>query len=147
MKWKTIVLAVLGVAAAIVAVSCTSTCGHHHRDPAKAAKFITWKVNDVLDDLKATDAQRVKLLSVKDRLLATGLKLHAQQQPVHDEIERQWRSDQVNGQQLRNLADQQLAALQGFVYQAIDALAEVHATLTPAQRAKLADDLKKVHGR
>jgi Spy/CpxP family protein refolding chaperone len=147
MKWKTILLAVAGVLAVAAAIGCASARGHHGHDPAKVAKFITWKVNDVLDDLKASDSQRTKVLAVKDRLLTAGLQLHAQQESAHDELERQWRSDQVNVEELRKLADQRLAALRGFVYQGIDALAEVHATLTPAQRTKLADDLKKMHGR
>lgn len=140
---KMIPVAVLGLVAISLAQSCNSARSHLGHDPAKVAKFVTWKVNDTLDDLSATEAQRGQVLAAKDHLLTAGLKLHRQHESARTKLERQWRSDHVNVEQLRELADQEIAELRAFLYQGIDALAEVHATFTPVQRATLADELSR----
>src|SRR5512140_683963 len=44
-------------------------CGHHHpRDPAEVAAAVTARVDDALDDLDATAAQRQQINAVKDRM-------------------------------------------------------------------------------
>jgi periplasmic protein CpxP/Spy len=149
MKRNVIVLAALGVASFVLLTGFTFAHNLHSgfgHDPAKVAKFVTWKVNDTLDDLKATDAQRARVLAVKDRMLGQGIRLHEQHAAVHDEIERQWKTERMDVQALRNLADQRLSELRGFIFQSIDGLAEVHDTLTPAQREQLLEEVKKLHG-
>jgi periplasmic protein CpxP/Spy len=150
MTRKHIVLAVLGITSFVALTGFASARIHSMmpfgHDPAKVAKFITWKVNDTLDDLKATDAQRAKVLAVKDRLLAQGQRLHTQHDAAHQQIEQQWLGNQMNVQELRTLADQQLNDLRVFIYQGIDAMAEVHDTLTPAQRTQLLEEIRRAHG-
>jgi periplasmic protein CpxP/Spy len=151
MKRNAILLAALGVASFALLTGFTFARGHHApfgfgHDPAKVAKFVTWKVNDTLDDLKATDVQRAKVLAVKDRLLSEGINMHQQHDTVHAEIERQWKADRMDVQQLRNLADQRMTEMRGFVYQSIDGLAEVHDALTPTQREQLLQEVEKMHG-
>ena len=46
--------------------------GHHGRDPAEVATFVTNRVDDLLDDIDATPDQRTRINAVKDRLLASG---------------------------------------------------------------------------
>ena len=40
-----------------------------HRDPAMMHKFVDFAVNEKLDEIGATDAQRQKVREVKDRLI------------------------------------------------------------------------------
>ncbi len=149
MNRKHILFAVVGVASFALLTGFGSAAAHHMpfgHDSAKAVKFINWKVNDTLDDLKATDAQRAKVVAVKDHLVAEGQKLHAQSEQVHDQIAQQWTSEHMNVPELKARADQQLNELRAFLYQGIDGMAQIHDTLTPAQRAQLADDIRRAHG-
>ena len=119
--------------------------GHGRPDPEEMAKLITFHVNDTLDELKANDAQRATVLAVKDRLLAEGKKLHEGHAATHEELLRQWGSASPDKAKLHALADAQVEELRGFLHQAVDAFAEVHATLTPEQRAQLVQEFQKHH--
>ncbi len=114
-----------------------------HGAPPKA---VAWFVNGALDDLKATDAQRAKVLAVKDRMLAQVEKLHGQHETVHAELLKQWQADSMDQAALKALVDAQVESLRGTLYQAVDGLVEVHDTLTPAQRQQLVALVDEWHG-
>ncbi len=48
-----------------------------HGDPARMDRFITHRLDDMLDDVHATDAQRQQITAIKDKLVAEGKALHA----------------------------------------------------------------------
>jgi len=137
-KTKLALAAALGILAGGAALTGCHRHGGHHPDPARMEKVITSHVEDVLDDLKATPEQRTRLLAIKDRMVAEGRALHGQPGEVPRQVLSQWESATPDTAALHALVDARTDALRAFLHQAVDAGAEVHATLTPEQRAVLA---------
>jgi periplasmic protein CpxP/Spy len=136
-------LAAVGGLAALAAVG--GGCGHHHpRDPAEAAAFVTARVDDLLDDLNATDAQRTQVHALKDRLLADALKLRAGGEPIHAELLAQW-SGTPDAARLDALVDERAEAMRAFAHEVVDAGVQLHGILTPEQREKLARKVERMH--
>lgn len=118
-------------------------CGHHRPDPQHLERMITHHVDDALDDLKATPEQRQTVLAVKDRLLASGKALHADHQATRKEALALWEASSFDRTRALALVDARIDAMRTLAHQAVDAAAEVHATLTPEQRAQVAARLRK----
>lgn len=119
-------------------------CGAH-RDPARMERMISSHLDDVLDDLSATPEQRTQIAAVKDRLLAEGKALRASKPELHKDLLAQWESPNPDVSRLHALIDERGDAMQGFAHKVADGLAEVHAILTPEQRAQLAKKARRHH--
>jgi Spy/CpxP family protein refolding chaperone len=112
--------------------------GHGHgRDPAAMAAFVTDHVDDTLDDLDATPAQRERIQAIVSGLVADGQKLREAHRGGHAELLAQWKSETPDAAKLHALVDARSAELTAFAHRAADAAVEIHATLTPEQREKL----------
>jgi len=127
------------------ATGCHRGPGGHHGDPAKVAAFVTDRVDDALDDLDATPAQREKIDVVKDRLLAEGAKLHGDREALHAELLAAWKAENVDRARLHAIVDERIEALRAFAHAAVDGAAEAHDVLTPEQRAKVAKKAERMH--
>lgn len=132
----------LAAVLAVTAVVLASGCRPHHRDPAQVAKMVRGRVNDMLDDVKATDAQRSQIDAIVEKLLADGQALRAGHADVRKEFLAQFEAPVADGARLHALADQRMDALRAFAHEAIDSGVQVHDILTPDQRAQIA---KKLH--
>ncbi|HYV68128.1 MAG TPA: periplasmic heavy metal sensor [Myxococcales bacterium] len=144
MKWKRIGLA-LGLAGVLGAATAALAAANGHRGRNFQA-MITNRVNHLLDQVNATDAQRQTINQVKDDVLT---KLAAKRQQ-HANEHAQWMSaltaDTVDVNALNAAADakaQDMASTAKDII--IPALVKVHDTLTPAQRQKLAEMVKSHH--
>jgi protein CpxP len=143
---KTKLWMTLAGVAAVVALAGFGRCGGPSpHDPAQVAAFVTDRVDDVLDDLAATDAQRQQIHAVKDRLLAQALELRKEGEPLHAELKAQWDSATPDRARLYALVDQHADAMRAFARQAVDAGIEIHDILTPEQRAKLEKKMERMH--
>ena len=121
-------------------------CGHHPpRDPAELAAAVGAHVDDALDDLAATPAQRQQIHALADGLVTRGAALRKAGEPLHAEILAQWKSDSPDRARLHALVDQQLDAMRGFAHDAVDAGVDAHGVLTPEQRAKVTKKLERWH--
>jgi Spy/CpxP family protein refolding chaperone len=117
-------------------------CGRHGHDPAQVAAFVSARVDDALDDLDATPAQREKIHAVKDRLLADATRLHESHAGDRGELVAQWDAAQPDAAKLHALVDARVDEMRKLAHEAVDSAIEVHGILTPEQRAKVS---KKVH--
>jgi len=124
--------------------------GWHHscRDanPEQMAAFATKRVDRMLDKLDATDAQRVTIQGIKDDFLAKALPMKAQAQDFHAGVFELLQQDTPDAATLHSRIDLQLDALRTLAHDAADAALEVHDTLTPDQRAQLAELVERRHG-
>ncbi len=113
------------------------------RDPERIKQMITWKLNDKLEDLDATDAQKQSVNAVKDRLFEDGKRLAEEHQATRLEVLTQLESDTPDAQKLHGLVDARIDAVRAFAHQVVDAALEVHRTLTPAQRKELSTEYRE----
>jgi Spy/CpxP family protein refolding chaperone len=116
------------------------------RDPERIRQMMTWRLNDKLEDLDATDAQRQSINAVKDRLFDEGAQLMQDQQAVRVEAFNQLASDNPDAQKLHALVDARIDAMRAFAHKLTDAALEVHRTLTPEQRKELATEFRERTG-
>jgi Spy/CpxP family protein refolding chaperone len=121
-------------------------CGHHRPDPARMEKMVTHQVDDALDDLKATPEQRQQITAVKDRLLARGQALRGDRQAVVKEALSLWEASSFDRVRALALVDARLDAMRTMAHEAVDAAAEVHQALTPAQREQVARRVRRHAG-
>ncbi len=146
MKIRTVQLA-LAIGGLLLAAGFAAGChrgpGGWHRDPAEVTKRVNERVDDVLDRLDATAAQREKIHGIADRLVADGLKLRGDHAAVRGELLAAWKAETVDRAKLHALVDQRIEALRAFAHEAADGVADAHDVLTPAQRAKVAERLEK----
>jgi Spy/CpxP family protein refolding chaperone len=144
-------IALAGVAVASVGLTAVVMAeGMHHGQGLHAhaggGEGIDWFVKGALDDLDATEAQRTKVLAVKDRLAAGFEKLHGQHAAVHAAFLREWGKDTMDAAQLHGLVDAKIEELRIGLHQVVDGVAEIHDTLTPEQRRKLTARVQEMHG-
>jgi Spy/CpxP family protein refolding chaperone len=137
------ILSLTAVLAAGTAVLGSTGCGHHRPDPARMEKMVSSRVNDALDDLKATPEQRQKITAAKDRLLASGKALRGDHQATMKEALALWDAPGFDRARALALVDARLDAMRTMAHQAVDAAAEAHETLTPEQRAQVSKKLRR----
>ena len=115
---------------------------------AKQAKFTriaTAKVDNALDDLKATPDQRVKVQALKDGLLKEGAVVVQGNQATRAELTALWSSEKPDARVVHAIVDARFEAVRGLLNQAVDAVLELHAILSPAQRAQVSEKAEAMH--
>ncbi|HZI12444.1 MAG TPA: periplasmic heavy metal sensor [Myxococcus sp.] len=134
---------------AVVLLSGFAFRGGHgwSRDPERMKQMVTWRLNDKLDDLDATDAQRQSIHGVKDRVFTEGLTVMEDNRAARAEALTQLESDNPDAQKLHALVDERVDAMRAFAHQVTDAVLEVHRTLTPQQRKELATEIRERAGK
>jgi Spy/CpxP family protein refolding chaperone len=132
--WTTLTLAVFAVGA----LTLTAFRGPGHGGPAYMERFVSNRLEDVLDDVRATDAQRQQILAIKDRLVADAKALRAGHGDVHKELLAQWQLDAPDAARVRAIVDARGDSMKKFADEVTDAILQVHGILTPEQRAQIA---------
>jgi protein CpxP len=117
--------------------------GGWSRDPERIKQLITWKVDDKLEDLNATDAQKQAVHTVKDRLFEDGKRLAEEHQATRQEVLTQLESDSPDAQKLHGLVDARLDSVRAFAHKVVDAALEVHRVLSPVQRKQLSTEYRE----
>ena len=143
---KTIAL----VLAATIPLVLTAGCGMHRRgdfDPARVDRQVTDRLDDYLDDVKATDGQRARVLAIKNRLMPEAAALAASQKTTRAELAAQLASDRPDPARMHALVDQQLDAIRALAHRSVDGVLEAHGTLTPQQRAPLIKKMQRFAAR
>jgi Spy/CpxP family protein refolding chaperone len=130
------VLAVVGVGAYAAGAPDQIMRMHHHGHGPVMAGMIGGHVEEMLDELDATEAQRQQVNRIKDRLLADGRALHAE--GLHQDLLAILRQERPDPTQLYDRVDAHAEAMKAFGHKLADAALEVHDILTPEQRQKLA---------
>ncbi|SET33309.1 Spy/CpxP family protein refolding chaperone [Stigmatella erecta] len=117
--------------------------GGWSRDPGRIQQIITWKLDDKLDDIDASDAQKQSIHALKDRLFSDGQRMMGEQKATRLEVLAQLESDRPDSQKLHALVDARIDAMRAFAHQVTDAALEAHRLLTPQQRQELATEYRE----
>ncbi|HEU4385016.1 MAG TPA: Spy/CpxP family protein refolding chaperone [Anaeromyxobacteraceae bacterium] len=140
---KKTVPVLLGLAALFaLATGFRGGCGGHRHDPASIDRMVTAHLEDALEDLDATPAQKGQVMALKDRVLQKGLALRQGGQETKKALVAQWDSASPDRAAVHALVDARIDAMRAFAHEAADAAVDLHGILTPEQRAKIS---KKVH--
>jgi len=133
--------AVLGV------VLLTGFRGEHMgwgaRNPERIKQMITWRMDDRLEELKATDDQKRTIHGLKDSLFDEGKHLIEQQKDARQDLLAQWEAPQPDARAVHALVDARVDAWRGFAHKVADAVLEAHRVLSPAQRQQVSADVRE----
>ncbi len=144
---KKIAIAASAVLAVVLLTGFASRGGHGWgHNPERIKQVLTWRLNDKLEDLDATDAQRQSINAAKDRLFEDGVRLMEEHRGARVEAFTQLSSDSPDAQKLHALVDARIDAMRAFAHKITDAALEVHGTLTPQQRKELATEFRERTG-
>lgn len=113
------------------------------RDHAIAHRFLDFMVNEKLDEISATPAQKQKVNEIKERLVRSGHALREARGPMRDEIMSLLEKDRLDAAELKALVHARADEMTRFADEAAEAVAELHAVLTPEQRKQLLDDARQ----
>ena len=134
-----------GLAAALLLVTgFRGGCGGGHADPAHLDRMVTSHLEDALEDIDATPAQKAQVMALKDRLLQQGAALRQGGRETRRQLLAQWDSAAPDRAAVHASIDARIDAMRAFAHQAADAGMDLHGILTPEQRAKIS---KKIHRR
>lgn len=137
-------LVTTALALALLAVGTLGlTAFRHHHDPARFDRFLTHRLDDLLDDVHATDAQRQQIGALKDRLVADGKALHASHGEARKELLAQWQAEQPDAAKVHALVQARADSMKRFGDELADAVLQVHGLLTPEQRAVVTKKLQR----
>jgi Spy/CpxP family protein refolding chaperone len=117
--------------------------GHWGHDPACVEEHVNKRVDKMLDEIDATEAQREQVHDIKDGLLPKMLALAGDRAKFHQELDALWSAETPNPSNLRSLVDEKTEALRTAGYDLIDATIELHGVLTPEQRSQVAEMAEK----
>jgi len=142
MKKKTVVIVSLGVLMVLVACLYAGGKGLHHMagmmNAERVHQMISWKVDDILDEIDAGDAQTDQIHAIKNRLFKHGKALHEDNKDIRMELLAEWKKESPDMEKVHVLVDRQTEVKRMFVHEIANAFQEIHGILTPEQRNELA---------
>jgi Spy/CpxP family protein refolding chaperone len=142
---KTILIGAASIAAIALLAAFGGKYYESRHDPKEAYRFITSRVNSMLDDIKATDDQRAQVNALKDKLWQEGVSLKKSHQGLHQDLLMQWDAQQIDPAKAHALVDQRMDALRAFAHDAVDSGIQLHDLLTPDQRELVKSEMQKHH--
>ncbi len=140
-------LLIVGALVAIPTVGAVAWASDGERRGKYFRRHIDAHLEDVLDDLEATPEQRQTINKAKEQIIAKVETYRTQRKEVRDELLAMLKADRVDTNRLNQLADEKAAEVKNLVSEIIPIVAEVHASLTPAQRQELAERAESFRGR
>jgi Spy/CpxP family protein refolding chaperone len=137
---KKILVSVLAGVSAIVMLAGFTGGGWRHGgpfNPERAKRAVSFHVDNKLEDLKATDAQKAQVNALKDELFDEALKLKDSNQASKKELMAQWDAQRVDSGRVHQIVDERLDAFRAFAHKVADSAIRLHDLLTPEQRTQL----------
>ena len=144
-KWAGLAAVVVG--SFVLLGGAARAAGRHMHDPARFEQLLGKKLEKMLDEVKATPEQRQQIVAIKDELAAKRKAMRGDRRADHEELLAQWSSPNPDMNRIHARLDERSKELTAFGHEVADALARVHAILTPEQRAQVAEKLREHHGR
>ena len=111
--------------------------GGGRHDPERVKQMITWRMDDRLEDLKATEEQKQALHGLKDSLFEDGKRLFEENKGARAQLLEQWESANPDSRAVHAQVDARVDAFRAFAHKVADAALQAHRILTPEQRQQV----------
>jgi Spy/CpxP family protein refolding chaperone len=113
------------------------------RDPERVKQMMTWRMDDRLEALKATEDQKKALHGLKDSLFEDGKRLFEEQKVAKTELLTQWESPTPDARAVHAVVDARVDAFRAFAHKLADAALEAHRILSPEQRQQVSTQIRE----
>jgi Spy/CpxP family protein refolding chaperone len=123
-----------------------SGCGGRH-SPERVEKLVQWRVDDALDELDATPAQRERVQALAKEQVQRTKPLVEQAQRARTALIAEWKAPTPDAAKAHQLVDAQLDSVRSFAHGLVDAALEVRGLLTPTQREQISKHLDQLERR
>lgn len=143
-NWKKALIA-LG-AVSIVAGAGAAWAGHGGGHLTMMKHMVSARVEQAEDFIDATPQQRQVIDAAKDDILAKIAARMQAKQAHAGELVDLLAADKLDTDRLYRLADERAADIRELAKEIVPQIQKVHTALTPAQRQKLAQHVKEMHG-
>lgn len=129
--------------AAVVSVALAG-CGRGHGEMTQERlnKMVSWKVDDFLDSVDATDAQRGRVNAIATRLANEAGPVLLDNAESRAALKQLFEAQTVDTAAVHATLDKRSEALKGVAHKVADAAIEVRAVLTPEQRQQVVAKLQ-----
>jgi len=141
------------IVAALITVAALSAlavgCGRHHKRPSpeRVERFSTHIVDEVLDDVDATDKQVAAIRALRAKVVKDVLAQRKDHRAAGDALFAEFSKDRPDAAKVHELIDARSKAMTAVAHRTTDALMQAHAVLTPAQRKELLDEVAERRAR
>jgi Spy/CpxP family protein refolding chaperone len=105
------------------------------------------RMDRIAKRLNLDEQQKVKLEAIHEAIRQARQESRDERVALLDEVAAQIKSDQLDQAKVLQLVEQRLARMNQAAPQIIAKVAELHATLTPEQKAKVIEHLERRKGR
>ncbi|MCP3922808.1 MAG: hypothetical protein GY714_09510 [Desulfobacterales bacterium] len=139
-KRITIFTVILVLSIAFVVSGCRKKTFHN---PERMRSMVSWHIDDVLDDIDATEEQTVKINAIKDRILDTIIAKHKAGKAEKLKAVNIWESENPDMTKIYAKIDKKTIEKKKMAYMIADALKEIHGILTNEQRAIIGKELRE----
>ena len=134
-----LLLVVFGMLGVVGLAGCG---GHHHhaysqKHPERAYRYVSYRVDSVLDKIDANDKQRDEVHAVKDSVYDDVKTFRKNTKNAGREALAEFKKSSPDRDKLHALVDQRMDEMRIKMHKLVDGLLDVHHTLTPEQRAEL----------
>lgn len=102
-------------------------------------------IDRLLDDVKASDAQRQQIKQITDKARSDVMALHEQGKGLHERAAALWTAPKIDPAEAEKVRQQMLAQHDQVSKRMMQAMLDVGNVLTPEQRAKAAQLMKERH--
>ena len=113
------------------------------RDPERVKQMLTWRLDDRLEDLNATEEQKQALHGLKDSLFEDGKRLFEEQKEARARMLEQWESPNPDARAVHALVDARVDAFRAFAHEVADAALRAHRIFTPEQRQQVTANIRE----
>jgi Spy/CpxP family protein refolding chaperone len=117
--------------------------GGGHRDPERMKQMITWRLDDRLEDLKASEQQKQAIHGLKDSLFEDGKRLFEENKGARTQMLDQWESANPDANAVHALVDARMDAFRAFAHKVADAALQAHRILSPEQRQQVTENVRE----
>ncbi len=111
--------------------------------PDRIMQIITWRLDDRLDAIHATDDQRSAMYDLKDKLFKDAGAMRAKIRANRAEIVKEWQKDLPDADRINELIDTNMELRTDFAHKLAEAILKAHDILTPKQRKQIVEHINK----
>jgi Spy/CpxP family protein refolding chaperone len=132
---------------ALVAGAAYAAMGHHGHGIKMMENMISNRIEDAADFVEATPQQREVIESAKQEVFKALEARAADRQAHATEVLKLLNQDRIDVDRLNALVDQKADDMRAVGHLIVAQVIKVHDVLTPQQRQKLLEHIKKRHAR